>query len=439
MSTKPRIFSAGLRESGVPCPHCSQEIEVQEMVAVCTQCGTAHHATCWEASGCGAYGCAPANREGRGPKSEVMRISFSDLEQAPPAPTVRPIIINQPIAITDESPRERRGPTGRSGLAIAAFIAGVLSIPAFGIVTGPLAMLLGLVALLSMKPRQTGVFFAASSIFLGLLSFVGWTVFLFQGLPQLGGGGGGHADIALEEIEVNPKDLEGVSPEIERAMRSNVLIEVDSGWKGLMGHSIGSGVILRIADHTALIVTNRHVVDNKFAEAGGTGLEDAPVPDTQLRVKMIGEPPIDGKVLWIAPHGIDLALVQVAIDSNQIDLATWVPDPRVVIGSKVFAIGNPHGLGWSHTAGDVSQIRRQNHGPVEIRVVQTSAAINPGNSGGGLYDDKGNLIGINTWTQDKRVADGLGFAIGFQTLLDLAPAIFKLPKSQSAAPRVLPP
>ena len=433
MWSKPRIFSAGLRESGVPCPHCSREIELREMVAVCAKCGTAHHEACWNTSGCGEYGCAPANREGASPSTEVLRISFNDLDHAPPAPTVRPIIINPPIALTDESPREQRGPRERSGLAIAAFIVGVLSIPAFGIVTGPMAMILGLVALLAMKPRQTGVFFASSSIVLGLLSFVGWTIFLFQGLPNLGGGGG-HADVSLEEIAVDPKDLAGVSPEIERAMRSNVLIEVDAGWKGIMGHSIGSGVILKIENHTALIVTNRHVIDEKFADAGGTGLEDAPVPDTQLRVKMIGEPPLDGKVLWIAPHGIDLALVQVAIDSKQIDRATWDQNAKVVIGSKVFAIGNPHGLGWSHTAGDVSQIRHQNHGPVELRVVQTSAAINPGNSGGGLYDDQGKLIGINTWTQDKRVADGLGFAIGFQTLLDLAPAVYNLPPSQPAAP-----
>ncbi len=433
MFSKPRIFSAGLRESGVPCPHCAKEIQLREMVAVCPKCGTSHHESCWATAGCGAYGCAPANRERTQPTSGVLRISYDELERTAPAPTARPIIINNPIAVTDDHSPRRRGPVGRSGLAIAAFIVGVLSIPAFGIVTGPLAMILGVAALLSLKPRQTGVFFAASSIVLGLGAFVGWTLFLFQGIPLMGGGGG-RADIALEEIEVDPQDLAGVSPEIERAMRSNVLIEVDSGWKGLMGHSIGSGVILRIADHTALIVTNRHVIDSQFAEAGGTGLDDAPVPDTSLRVKMMGEPPVDGKVLWIAPHGIDLALVQVAIDSDQIDSAIWEDHSRVVIGSKVFAIGNPHGLGWSHTAGDVSQIRRQNQGPVELKVVQTSAAINPGNSGGGLYDDQGDLIGINTWTQDKRVADGLGFAIGFQTLLDLAPAVYKLPKSQSAAP-----
>jgi serine protease Do len=57
----------------------------------------------------------------------------------------------------------------------------------------------------------------------------------------------------------------------------------------------------------------------------------------------------------------------------------------------------------------------------ETKIIQTSAAINPGNSGGGLYDKAGKLIGINTWTKDKRLAEGLSFAITFTTLLDLAP------------------
>ncbi len=55
-------------------------------------------------------------------------------------------------------------------------------------------------------------------------------------------------------------------------------------------------------------------------------------------------------------------------------------------------------------------------------MIQTDAKINPGHSGGGLYDRDGYLLGINTWTtQDKRVSEGLGFSISFQSLVDLLP------------------
>ena len=64
-------------------------------------------------------------------------------------------------------------------------------------------------------------------------------------------------------------------------------------------------------------------------------------------------------------------------------------------------------------------------------MIQTSTAINAGNSGGGLYDKQGHLVGVNTWTQDKRVAEGLSFAISFQTLLELVPARFKIPRQQA--------
>ena len=99
----------------------------------------------------------------------------------------------------------------------------------------------------------------------------------------------------------------------------------------------------------------------------------------------------------------------------------------------MFAVGNPYGLNWTHTAGDISQVRRQRHGDYDFRLLQTTAAINPGNSGGGLYDSEGRLIGINTMTSDKRFAEGLGFSISLPTLLDLAPEKMDLPKRNPKA------
>jgi S1-C subfamily serine protease len=47
----------------------------------------------------------------------------------------------------------------------------------------------------------------------------------------------------------------------------------------------------------------------------------------------------------------------------------------------------------------------------DYNIVQTDTQINPGNSGGGLFDTKGNLIGINAW----KIAgsEGISFAIDF--------------------------
>ena len=53
-----------------------------------------------------------------------------------------------------------------------------------------------------------------------------------------------------------------------------------------------------------------------------------------------------------------------------------------------------------------------------MTLVQTDAAISPGNSGGGLFDASGKLIGIvNAKVSDSR-AEGLGFAIPVNSVLD---------------------
>lgn len=72
-----------------------------------------------------------------------------------------------------------------------------------------------------------------------------------------------------------------------------------------------------------------------------------------------------------------------------------------------------------------------------MRVIQTQASINPGNSGGGLYDHDGYLLGINTWTTDKSLSEGIGFAISLDSLLELAPPPLEL-KAELTRPATTP-
>ncbi len=141
---------------------------------------------------------------------------------------------------------------------------------------------------------------------------------------------------------------------------------------------------------------------------------------------LVGQAAQPAAVEWVAPEGIDLAIAVVDVQSDDPQSADWVADTAAKLGDEVFAIGNPHGLGWTHTSGAISQFRQQNLHGRTVQVIQTNTAINPGNSGGGLYDKQGRLVGITTWTQDKRIAEGLSFAIAFETLLKLNPEILNL-------------
>jgi hypothetical protein len=87
--------------------------------------------------------------------------------------------------------------------------------------------------------------------------------------------------------------------------------------------------------------------------------------------------------------------------------AIAVGQQHLLVGQKVFAIGNPFGLDQTLTTGIVSALGREIESATRrmIRgVIQTDAAINPGNSGGPLLDSAGRLIGINTPSQPRVAA-----------------------------------
>ena len=75
------------------------------------------------------------------------------------------------------------------------------------------------------------------------------------------------------------------------------------------------------------------------------------------------------------------------------------------VGETVYAIGNPRGLRRTISQGLVSGVRDL----ADARFVQATAAISPGSSGGGLFDTRGNLVGITAFTLAE--SQQLNFAV----------------------------
>lgn len=424
MKPDPLMVIAGLREEGTICPECQGEIHAGDQTTACPRCGNVHHWACWtEGAGCAAYECAPTRRALDTTPAAVMKISMEELALAKPLPPSRAAsgAWTSAPALGDHHPLS--GPKRWNRLAIWTLVIAILGIPLFGLVTGLIAIALGCIALAAHTQRSKGALLAVFGILLGVVDVGGWAVGLiwWYDAPVL--------SRVSDDFEPDPRSLEQLPAPIGRAMKSNVLIETAGDLTRLRGAGIGSGVVVKIKEGTAWIVTNRHVVDAAFSEER-TASADASLPSAHLSVKAIGQPLTPAQLVWIAPHGIDLALITMPVTSREIMSAVWDATPKLTVGESVFAIGNPHGLGWTHTQGGLSQMRLKAKGPLEVRILQTSAAINPGNSGGGLYDTDGHLLGINTWTKDKRFAEGLSFSIAFHTLLPLLPANFKLPDSQ---------
>jgi S1-C subfamily serine protease len=78
----------------------------------------------------------------------------------------------------------------------------------------------------------------------------------------------------------------------------------------------------------------------------------------------------------------------------------------LTIGEAVYTIGSPQGLANTLGAGLLSGLRTGN-GKTEY--IQITAPLSAGSSGGGLFDDRGNLIGITSFT--IRDSQNLNFAI----------------------------
>ena len=156
-------------------------------------------------------------------------------------------------------------------------------------------------------------------------------------------------------------------------------------------HAQGSGFII---DPTGYIVTNNHVVDG--ARQVTVTLTDG----TQYKARVIGR---DQKT--------DLALVKVDA-GHALPYVAFGDSDKELEGDWVIAVGNPYGLGGTVTAGIVSAHGRNiNAGPYDD-FMQIDAPINPGNSGGPLFNQSGQVVGIDTAIYSPTGGSvGIGFAI----------------------------
>jgi serine protease Do len=75
------------------------------------------------------------------------------------------------------------------------------------------------------------------------------------------------------------------------------------------------------------------------------------------------------------------------------------------VGETVYAIGNPRQMERTLSDGLLSAKRTIG----DSRYLQTTAPISPGSSGGGLFDGRGNLIGVTAFT--LKGAQNINFAI----------------------------
>jgi serine protease Do len=155
-----------------------------------------------------------------------------------------------------------------------------------------------------------------------------------------------------------------------------------------------------------IVLTNNHVVERakEITVAFSDGRE--------LSAKVLGRDPKTDLAVLKVDGKAPLPVVDLG-DSDALAVGDWV-----------VAIGNPFGLSNTVTAGIVSAKGRAiGQGPYD-HFIQTDASINPGNSGGPLFDEHGNVVGINTAIFSQGGGNiGIGFAIPINLAKELVPQL----------------
>ncbi len=228
--------------------------------------------------------------------------------------------------------------------------------------------------------------------------------------------------------QVEPSDVSDKEPSAGSGIYADVVgavadsvVEVyteyqTTGWFRYVLSGGGSGVII---SEDGYIITNNHVVMS----------EDDLTPADSVKVRTRNGDEYQATIIG-GDADADIAVIK--IEASGLTFATFGDSDTLAVGDEVIAIGNPLGeLGGTVTNGIISALARDvTVEGNDMTLLQTNTAINPGNSGGGLFNLKGELIGIVNAVSDSSV-EGISFAIPGNEALAMAKALMEKGPSAS--------
>ncbi len=182
----------------------------------------------------------------------------------------------------------------------------------------------------------------------------------------------------------------------------------------------GSGVIYQLDKNkgSAYIITNYHVVYYK-----GANTDDDISDDITVHLYGLEDDKYAINAEYIGGSmNYDIAVLEVknsdVLRTSNAMAAEFADSNSIAILDTAIAIGNPEDFGLSATVGAVNvesetivMTSVDGSAYISLRVIRTDAAVNGGNSGGGLFNDKGQIIGIVNAKMSDSSIDNIGYAI----------------------------
>lgn len=158
--------------------------------------------------------------------------------------------------------------------------------------------------------------------------------------------------------------------------------------------SHGAGFLYKIIENTAYFVTCFHVINYTNNENDVASTRIWVLPATMLvpiEVELVSYSEKDDVAVLKYTHSNILETLEGCTPVSVYDSA-FLKEYE-----DVFTIGNPLNHGLAGTNGKISAVRqliRVSGMDIDSAWIKTNTPINPGNSGGGLYNAKGELIGM---------------------------------------------
>lgn len=213
----------------------------------------------------------------------------------------------------------------------------------------------------------------------------------------------GYSGNSFQKLVSLVQDNETIAETCKRVQRSVVTLVVDVVYEGSFGQGLGSGIIFKEENNHLFIMTNAHVVADAQAIYLYTFTGDI------VEIQLVG-----------ADTESDLAVVSVDKSKlseavrNELTVAELGDSDELRSGQLAIAIGSPHQLAYQNsvTVGVVSYPKREiTLSSAPSTYIQIDTAINPGNSGGPLFNEQGQVIGINSNKIALEDVEGIAFAI----------------------------
>jgi S1-C subfamily serine protease len=216
-----------------------------------------------------------------------------------------------------------------------------------------------------------------------------------------------------------PRTTLAVTASAERILNATVVVLAPDRDGDARGMAIGTGAIVATEPHRAWVVTCSHVAMPYAPVGAPRSARDA----QPVWVQLSDGREARGTVRWTAAPPLDVAVVEVPLADPPAPVTISPDASSLAPGASVMFVPNPYRDGWKVISGELR--RREPHrtpaGTYEL--LYTDLPVIPGDSGSGLFDARGQLVGLNTWTRPGAHGDAEGISLPSETMRTLVDAI----------------